>query len=50
MDMRGKRLVVIGNTGHLFPSDLCWMRNDAGEDIVTIALKRPAVPRSTLPP
>ena len=34
-----KRLVGIGNTGHLFPSDLCWITNKAGEDIVEIALK-----------
>jgi hypothetical protein len=32
-----KRLVGVSNTGHLFPTDLCWMRNKAGQDIVTVA-------------
>jgi dienelactone hydrolase len=32
-----KRLVGVGNTGHLFPTDLCWMTNASGQDIVTTA-------------
>ncbi|MBK8251718.1 MAG: hypothetical protein IPK82_03510 [Polyangiaceae bacterium] len=32
-----KRLVGVGNTGHLFPTDLCWMTNAKGQDIVTTA-------------
>jgi hypothetical protein len=34
-----KRLLGIGNTGHLFPTDLCWITNKAGENIVEIAIK-----------
>ncbi len=33
-----KRLVGVANTGHLFPTDLCWMTNKDGQDIVTTAL------------
>lgn len=33
-----KRLVGVANTGHLFPTDLCWMTNKAGQDIVETAL------------
>lgn len=32
-----RRLVGVGNSGHLFPTDLCWMTNPAGQDIVTTA-------------
>lgn len=32
-----KRLVGVGNTGHLFPTDLCWMANKDGETIVETA-------------
>lgn len=33
-----KRLVGVANTGHLFPTDLCWMTNQDGQDIVEVAL------------
>lgn len=33
----GKRLVGIGNSGHLAFSDICEIRNDLGDDILTIA-------------
>ncbi|MEZ4298594.1 MAG: hypothetical protein R3B70_26820 [Polyangiaceae bacterium] len=32
-----KRLVGVANTGHLFPTDLCWMTNPQGQDIVETA-------------
>ncbi len=32
-----KRLVGVGNTGHLLPTDLCWMTTAAGQDIVETA-------------
>jgi len=32
-----KRLVGVASTGHLFPTDLCWMTNAAGQDIVETA-------------
>ena len=34
-----KRLVGVGNAGHLFPTDLCWMTNGAGENLVQVAQK-----------
>ena len=34
-----KRLVGISNTGHLFPSSLCWLTNSSGEDMVEVATK-----------
>ncbi len=32
-----KRLVGLSNTGHLFPTDLCWVTNDQGQNIVQTA-------------
>lgn len=32
-----KRLVEISNTGHLFPTDLCWVTNKDGQNIVETA-------------
>jgi hypothetical protein len=33
-----KRLVGVAGAGHLFPTDLCWMANADGQDIVEVAL------------
>lgn len=32
-----KRLIGLGKAGHLFPTDLCWMTNAAGQNIVQTA-------------
>jgi hypothetical protein len=32
-----KRLVGLSNTGHLFPTDLCWVTNKDGQNIVETA-------------
>lgn len=32
-----RRLVGLANAGHLFPTDLCWMSNQSGQDIVETA-------------
>ena len=32
-----KRLVGISNTGHLFPTDLCWAQNAMGQNLVEVA-------------
>lgn len=32
-----KRLIGIAGAGHLFPTDLCWLENAAGQDILEVA-------------
>jgi dienelactone hydrolase len=34
-----KRLVGIAGEGHLFPTDLCWLENASGDDMLQAALK-----------
>jgi hypothetical protein len=34
-----KRLVGIERAGHLFPTDLCHLKNASGEDLITVAQK-----------
>jgi len=34
-----KRLLGIANAGHLFPTELCWLTNDSGENMLQVAQK-----------